>query len=39
MDKAYPLSTPLVVLALDFQKDPFRPPNEGEIIPGQEFHI
>ncbi|XP_039145626.1 secreted RxLR effector protein 161-like [Dioscorea cayenensis subsp. rotundata] len=36
MEKAYPLSTPMVVRALDIQKDPFRPPEEGEIILGPE---
>ena len=34
MDKAYALSTPMVVRTLDVQKDPFRPPDEGEIILG-----
>ena len=32
MDKAYPLSTPMVVRTLNVLKDPFRPLNEGEII-------
>ena len=36
MDKAYPLSTPMVVRTLDVQKDPFRPPDEGETILGPE---
>ena len=36
MDKAYPLSTAMVVRTLDVQKDPFRPPDEGETILGPE---
>ena len=36
MDKAYSMSTPMVVRTLDVQKDPFRPPDEGEIILGLE---
>ena len=31
MDKAYPLSTPMVVRTLDVQKDPFHPLDKGEI--------
>ena len=36
MEKAYPLSTPMVVRALDVQKDPFHPPEERETILGPE---
>ena len=36
MDKAYPLSTPMVVRTLDVQEDSFRPPDEVEIILGPE---
>jgi hypothetical protein len=30
MDKAHPLSTPMVVRSLDVKKDPFRPQEDGE---------
>ena len=36
MDKAYPLSTPMVVRSLDPKKDPFRPKEEDEKILGPE---
>ncbi|KAF7137709.1 hypothetical protein RHSIM_Rhsim07G0041900 [Rhododendron simsii] len=36
MDKAHPLSTPMVVRSLDVNKDPFRPLEEGEDILGPE---
>ena len=36
MDKAYPLSTPMVVQSLDVKKDPFRPKDEEEEILGPE---
>ncbi|XP_070046399.1 uncharacterized mitochondrial protein AtMg00810-like [Nicotiana tomentosiformis] len=33
MDKAHPLSTPMVVRSLDINKDPFRPhENDGELL-------
>jgi len=33
MDKAHPLSSPMVVRSLDINKDPFRPhENEGELV-------
>ena len=32
INKACPLSTPMVVRTLDVQKDAFRPPDEGQII-------
>ncbi|CAN4121034.1 unnamed protein product [Withania somnifera] len=36
MDKAYPLSTPMVVRSLDVNKDPFRPQEENEELLGPE---
>lgn len=36
MDKAYPLSTPMVVRSLEVSKDSFRPLEEGEEILGPE---
>lgn len=36
MDKAYPLSTPMVVHSLDVKKDPFRPWENDEEILGPE---
>jgi hypothetical protein len=36
MDKAHPLSTPMVVRSLDVKKDPFRPHEVGEEILGPE---
>ena len=36
MDKAHPLSTPMVVRSLDPNKDPFRPCENGEEILGPE---
>ena len=36
MDKAYPLSTPMVVRSLDIKKDPFRPKQDNEDILGPE---
>ena len=32
MDKAYPLSTPMVVHSLDIKKDPFRPKEDDELV-------
>ncbi|KAM1331936.1 hypothetical protein ACFX2H_044039 [Malus domestica] len=32
MDKAYPLSTPMVVHSVDIKKDPFRPKENDEIV-------
>ena len=37
MDKAHPLSTPMVVRSLDAQKDPFRPCEDNEEILGSEI--
>ena len=37
MDKAYPSKTPMVVRALEMDKDPFRPQQEGEEVLGDEF--
>lgn len=36
MDKAHPLSTPMVVRSLEANKDPFRPPEEDEELLGPE---
>ena len=36
MDKAYPLSTPMIVQSLDHKKDPFRPKKDDEKILGPE---
>ncbi|CAN4118009.1 unnamed protein product [Withania somnifera] len=36
MDKAHPLSTPMVVRSLDVNKDPFRPQEENEELLGPE---
>ncbi|KAG7584130.1 Reverse transcriptase RNA-dependent DNA polymerase [Arabidopsis suecica] len=36
MDKATPLSTPMVVRSLNVESDPFRPPEENEEILGPE---
>ena len=36
MDKAHPLSTPMVVRSLDVKKDPFRPCEKGEELLGPE---
>ncbi|KAL0303291.1 UNVERIFIED_CONTAM: Retrovirus-related Pol polyprotein from transposon TNT 1-94 [Sesamum radiatum] len=36
MDKAHPLSTPMVVRSLDVNKDPFRPPVHNDEILGPE---
>ena len=36
MDKAYPLSTPMVVCSLDIKKDPFRPKEDDEPVIGPE---
>lgn len=36
MDKAHPLSTPMVVRSLDIDKDPYRPKGENEEILGPE---
>jgi len=37
MDKAHPLSTPMVVRSLDVNKDPYRPQEDGEESLGPEF--
>ena len=37
MDKAHPLSTPMVVRSLDVQKDPLRPCEDNEEILGSEI--
>ena len=37
MDKANPLSTPMVVRSLNIETDPFRPCEENEEILGSEF--
>ncbi|KAM2349142.1 hypothetical protein ACFX1X_012683 [Malus domestica] len=36
MDKAYPLSTPMVIRSLDIKKDPFRPKEDNEMVLGPE---
>ena len=36
MDKAHPLSNPMVVRSLEANKDPFRPPEEDEELLGPE---
>ncbi|XP_059649936.1 secreted RxLR effector protein 161-like [Cornus florida] len=36
MDKAHPLSSPMIVQSLDVNKDPFRPQEEGEEVLGPE---
>ncbi|XP_057811773.1 secreted RxLR effector protein 161-like [Salvia miltiorrhiza] len=36
MDKAHPLTSPMVVRTLDVNKDPFRPIEDGEITLGPE---
>ncbi|KAM1739723.1 hypothetical protein ACFX11_015396 [Malus domestica] len=36
MDKAYPLSTPIVVRSLDIKKDPFLPKEDDELVFGPE---
>ncbi|KAM1446751.1 hypothetical protein ACFXTO_005931 [Malus domestica] len=36
MDKAYPLSTPMVVRSRDIKRDPFRPKEEDEMVIGPE---
>lgn len=36
MDKAHPLSTPMVVRSLDIDKDPYRPKEENEELLGPE---
>jgi len=36
MDKANPLSTPIVVRSLNVKKDPFRPREDNEEVPGPE---
>jgi hypothetical protein len=37
MDKAYPQRTPMIVRALEKDKDPFRPKQEGEEVFGAEY--
>ena len=36
MDKAHPLSSPMIVRSLDMKKDPFRPCEKGEELLGPE---
>ena len=36
MDKAHPLSSPMVVCSLDVKNDPFRPYEKGEELLGLE---
>ena len=36
MDKAHPLSTPMIVRSLDIKKDPYRPREENEKVLGPE---
>ena len=36
MDKAHPLNSPMVVRSLEVDKDPFRPKEENEKLPGPE---
>ncbi|KAI5318250.1 hypothetical protein L3X38_037958 [Prunus dulcis] len=36
MDKAHPLSTPMVVRSLDTKKDPYRPKGDDEMVLGPE---
>ena len=36
MDKAHPLSTPMVVRSLDINKDPYRPKDDKETVLGPE---
>jgi hypothetical protein len=37
MDKAYSARTPMIVHALEKDKDPFKPREEGEEVLGQEY--
>jgi hypothetical protein len=37
MDKAYPTTTPMIVCALEKDKNPFKPREEGEEALGQEY--
>jgi hypothetical protein len=37
MDKAYSARTPMIVCALENDKDPFKPREEGEEVLGQEY--
>jgi hypothetical protein len=37
MDKAYPATTLMIVHALEKDKDPFKPQEEGEEVLGQEY--
>jgi hypothetical protein len=37
MDKAYPQRTPMIIHALEKDKDPFRPKQEGEEVLGAEY--
>jgi hypothetical protein len=36
MDKSYPTKTPMTVRSIDIEKNPFRPPDEGEEILGSQ---
>jgi hypothetical protein len=37
MDKAFSATTPMIVHALEKDKDPFKPREEGEEVLGQEY--
>jgi hypothetical protein len=37
MDKAYSARTPIVIRALEKDKDPFKPKEQGEEVLGQEY--
>jgi hypothetical protein len=37
MDKAYSARTPMVIRALEKDKDPFKPKEQGEEVLGQEY--
>jgi hypothetical protein len=37
MDKAYPATTPMILHALEKDKDPFKSREEGEEVLGQEY--
>ena len=39
MDKAHPLSSPMIVRSLDVKKDPFHPCENGEKLLGLKYHI
>ncbi|XP_070055275.1 uncharacterized mitochondrial protein AtMg00810-like [Nicotiana tomentosiformis] len=39
MDKAHPLSTPMIIRLLEVNKDLFRPPEEDEELLGPEYSV